>query len=177
MLGKIGLHRSRWTSPPRPPACSALQSAERHAALEVRRELEPVWVDADVTRIEQIVSNLVGNALKYTPAGGAITVRVAGRRRGRATVTDDGAGMPQDLVSRVFDPFVQGERALDRAQGGLGIGLTLVKRLAELHGGARERERATGQGAAPRSWCPPGGRPPTRPEKRRREARGAPCAS
>ena len=51
------------------------------------------------------------------------------------TVTDDGAGMPQDLVSRVFDPFVQGERELDRAHGGLGIGLTLVKRLAELHGG------------------------------------------
>ena len=56
---------------------NTLQSAERLAAHDVRRELEPVWVDADVTRIEQIVSNLVGNALGYTPAGGAITVRVA----------------------------------------------------------------------------------------------------
>ena len=138
MLGKIGLHRKPLDlAAATAGVLNTLQSAGRLAAHDVRRELEPVWVDADVTRIEQVVSNLVGNALKYTPAGGAITVRV-GQDGGEAvlTVTDDGAGMPPDLVSRVFDPFVQGERELDRAHGGLGIGLTLVKRLAELHGGS-----------------------------------------
>ena len=138
MLGKIGLHRE-----PLDLAAAAegllntLQSAGRLAAHTVRRELEPVWIDADFTRVEQIVSNLVGNALKYTPAGGTITVRVAQSGADAVlTVADDGAGMPGDLVGRVFDPFVQGARELDRAHGGLGIGLTLVKRLAELHDGS-----------------------------------------
>jgi CheY-like chemotaxis protein len=102
-------------------------------------EAQPVWVDADSLRIEQIVGNLVSNALKYTPAGGGITIRV-GPNNGQAvlSVEDTGVGMPPHLLSRVFDLFVQGERRLDRTQGGLGIGLTLVKRLVELHGGSVE---------------------------------------
>jgi PAS domain S-box-containing protein len=102
-------------------------------------ETTPVWVDADHIRVEQIVGNLVSNALKYTPAGGRITVRV-GPEDGWAvfSIEDTGVGMTPQLLSRVFDLFVQGERRLDRTQGGLGIGLTLVRRLVELHGGTVE---------------------------------------
>ena len=102
----------------------------------VNLETTPVWVDADVIRIEQIISNLVSNALKYTPAGGTITIRVS-RDNGFAvlTVEDTGVGMQPHLLSRIFDLFVQGERRLERTQGGLGIGLTLVKRLVDLHKG------------------------------------------
>jgi PAS domain S-box-containing protein len=97
---------------------------------------QPVWVSADRTRIEQVISNLLVNAVKYTPHGG--TIRVSVGRRGEEAeleVADTGAGLPSDLLPRVFDLFVQGDRTVDRAQGGLGIGLTLVKRIAELHDG------------------------------------------
>ena len=136
MTGKIVLHRT-----PIDLARSAAHvlTTVRAGAAEHRfvEALEPVWVNGDPTRIEQIIGNLVGNAVKYTPPGGTITVSV--RREGAEAVlrvADDGVGMPPELVPRVFDPFVQGERSLDRAYGGLGIGLTLVRRLAELHGGS-----------------------------------------
>jgi CheY-like chemotaxis protein/two-component sensor histidine kinase len=118
-------------------ALGTLQAAGRLGAHRVEQSLEPVWINADYTRIEQIVVNLVGNALKFTPAGGAVSVSV--RRRGseaELTVRDTGVGMSPELRARVFDLFVQGDAALDRGQGGLGIGLTLVRRLAELHGGS-----------------------------------------
>ena len=102
----------------------------------VTLETGPVWVDADSLRIEQIVGNLVSNALKYTPAGGRITIRVGpDDGHGLLSIEDTGVGMAPHLLARVFDLFVQGERRLDRTQGGLGIGLTLVRRLVELHGG------------------------------------------
>ena len=150
MLGKIVLHRQPFDlGAAVEGALNTLQSAGRLGAHNVRRELEPVWVDADYTRVEQIVANLVGNAIKYTPTGGAITVRV--QKLGDEavlTVADDGAGMAAELIGRVFDPFVQGERELDRAHGGLGIGLTLVRRLAELHGGSASAASAgPGQGS------------------------------
>jgi signal transduction histidine kinase len=120
------------------------------AALEVTGEtqrhvletnLKSVWIDADATRLEQVLSNLVTNALKYTPAGGRIEVSV--RRQGPSavlTVSDNGPGIPPTLLPRVFDLFVQGERTLDRRTGGLGIGLTLARRLVELHGGTIDAE-------------------------------------
>jgi len=113
-----------------------LRTAGRLAGHEVRLDLAPVWVHADEARVAQIVSNLVGNAVKYTPVGGQVLVSLR-RDRDAAVlrVRDSGIGMSAELVGRVFDLFVQGERALDRGQGGLGIGLTLVKHLAELHGG------------------------------------------
>jgi signal transduction histidine kinase len=94
------------------------------------------WIDGDETRIEQVVSNLIDNAVKYTPPGGAITVSVAPEAKcATLEVTDTGVGIAAQLLPRVFDLFTQGERTLDRAQGGLGLGLTLVRRLVELHGG------------------------------------------
>ncbi|MEN3112755.1 ATP-binding protein [Uliginosibacterium paludis] len=97
---------------------------------------EEVWVSGNPIRIEQIVTNLLTNATKYTPAGGRIVVRVM-PRDGRAMleVEDNGVGIPDELLPRVFDLFVQGERTLDRRQGGMGIGLTLVQRLVEMHRG------------------------------------------
>jgi len=98
---------------------------------------EPVAVDADPARLEQVITNLVDNALKYTPAGGEVRVTTA--RAGETAVLavrDTGEGIPGDLLDRIFDLFVQEPQALDRSRGGLGLGLTLVKRLVEMHGGS-----------------------------------------
>jgi PAS domain S-box-containing protein len=94
-------------------------------------------VDADFTRLCQIVANLLNNAAKYTPEGGRIRV-LAVREGGEAVITvqDSGIGLTRDMLSRVFDMFAQVERSVVRAQGGLGIGLALVKRLVEMHGGS-----------------------------------------
>ncbi|MCL6640096.1 MAG: response regulator [Candidatus Rokubacteria bacterium] len=113
--------------------------AEDARLLEQHRltvDAEPVSVEADPIRVEQIVLNLVGNALKFTPPGGAVTVAVR-RQDARAVlvVEDSGIGIPATTLPRVFEPFFQGEDA-DPASGGLGLGLALVRRLAELHGGA-----------------------------------------
>jgi signal transduction histidine kinase len=111
--------------------------------------IDHTWVFADATRIDQIVGNLLTNAIKYTPAGGRISVST--RRDGAQSVlvvSDTGIGLEPELLPRAFDLFVQGERSLDRAQGGLGIGLTLVRRLTELHGGTVLAESAgRGRGA------------------------------
>jgi signal transduction histidine kinase len=99
-------------------------------------EVKPVWVDADRARIEQILSNLLDNAVKFTPAGKRITVGVA--REGEwavMRVSDEGEGLPPESTERMFELFVQGARGLDRGAGGLGVGLALVKRLTEMHGG------------------------------------------
>ncbi|HKZ04575.1 MAG TPA: response regulator [Methylomirabilota bacterium] len=99
-------------------------------------DAEPTWVTADQARVEQIIMNLLSNAVKYTPAGGDIAVTVKGDgKMARLSVRDTGVGMTPYMLERVFDLFFQGERTLDRAEGGLGIGLTLVRRLVELHGG------------------------------------------
>jgi signal transduction histidine kinase len=96
----------------------------------------PVWLSADFARLSQVVSNLLNNASKYTPEGGRIELS-ASAAEGEASISvrDNGAGIERELLDKVFELFVQGERALDRGQGGLGIGLTLVKRLVELHQG------------------------------------------
>ncbi|MDN3920664.1 hybrid sensor histidine kinase/response regulator [Roseateles violae] len=109
---------------------------------DLQSTLEPVWVDADATRLEQVASNLIGNALKYTPEGRRIAITLRGDEAGQALleVRDEGDGIAPALLPHVFDLFVQGERRLDRRAGGLGIGLTLVRRLVELHGGSVEAE-------------------------------------
>ena len=109
----------------------------------------PVWVDADRARIEQVFSNLLDNALKFTPPGRRINVSV-GPEGDQAVlrVADEGEGLAPEATERVFDLFVQGERGLDRAAGGLGLGLALVKRLTELHGGkVTATSPGRGQGA------------------------------
>jgi signal transduction histidine kinase/DNA-binding NarL/FixJ family response regulator len=112
----------------------AIGHTERHV---VTVETRPAWIDADVTRIEQVVSNLLTNALKYTPAGGAIRV-VVGPDGNDAVlqVVDSGVGMSSHTLRRVFDLFVQGDQGPDRSQSGLGIGLALVQRLVAMHGGS-----------------------------------------
>lgn len=98
--------------------------------------LRPVWVQADAIRIEQVINNLLDNAVKYTPEGGSIRVEVrAEGEQAVLCVRDSGVGIPDALKPVIFDVFVQGERSLDRAQGGLGIGLALARQLARLHGG------------------------------------------
>jgi PAS domain S-box-containing protein len=97
---------------------------------------EPVWVDGDADRLEQVLTNLVTNAVKYTPPGGLI--RVSLRAEGGdavLSVEDTGFGISAKSLPFIFDLYVQADRTLDRARGGLGIGLTLVRRLVELHGG------------------------------------------
>lgn len=98
---------------------------------------DAVSVFGDPARLEQIISNLVDNALKYTPPGGAVTV-TTGCEAGSAVVRvrDTGEGIRPELLARIFELFVQEPQALDRSRGGLGLGLTLVKRLAELHNGS-----------------------------------------
>jgi PAS domain S-box-containing protein len=100
---------------------------------------EPVWVLADATRLEQVVVNLLNNAAKYTDEGGRIEVSLEhGRNHALLRVRDSGIGIAPELLPRIFDLFTQADPALDRSQGGLGIGLNLVQRLVELHGGSVE---------------------------------------
>ncbi|MFN3649317.1 MAG: response regulator [Armatimonadota bacterium] len=116
---------------------------ERGHRLDLELPETALWVDADPTRLEQVVSNLLNNAAKYTEPGGEI--RVAVRRStlpdrsstaaASIVVRDTGIGISPEMLRRVFDPFAQGAQALDRSAGGLGLGLTLVRNLAELHGG------------------------------------------
>jgi signal transduction histidine kinase/ActR/RegA family two-component response regulator len=135
VTGKIALDRR---------AIDFCDVVRRTAAVFTERESQhqfevattPVWIEGDAVRIEQIVSNIVGNAVKYTPAGGRITVSLnVEADEAVLRVQDNGFGITSDLLPRIFDLFVQGERTLDRAQGGLGIGLTLVRRLVNLHSG------------------------------------------
>jgi signal transduction histidine kinase/ActR/RegA family two-component response regulator len=98
---------------------------------------EPVWVSGDPVRLEQIVGNLVSNALKFTRGDGVVSVFVGCEGDDAVLrVADQGIGIPADMLPKIFDLFVQAHHTIDRTRGGLGIGLTLVRRLAELHGGS-----------------------------------------
>ncbi len=125
-------------------------SAAAHRALEASRPLldsrghtlhvsmpeEPIIVHGDITRITQVVMNLLNNAAKYTPEGGDIWLEVRDEgEQAQVRVRDSGVGIPPQLLESVFDLFAQGERTLDRSEGGLGIGLTLARRIVALHGG------------------------------------------
>jgi signal transduction histidine kinase len=107
---------------------------ERH---QVQLDLDRAWADVDETRLEQVVTNLVGNALRFTPDGGAIDITLrAVDGSAVLQVHDCGVGIAPEMLPRVFDVFVQGTRRPDGAPGGLGLGLTLVRRIVELHGGS-----------------------------------------
>ena len=104
--------------------------------LTVKVPDEPVWVDGDLTRLAQIVTNMLNNAAKYTARHGAIALSVD-VEHGQVvlSVADNGTGISADMLPKIFDMFAQVDRTVDRAQGGLGIGLSLVKKLVEMHGG------------------------------------------
>src|SRR3989442_6498279 len=116
-------------------ATRPLIDAERHL-LTLDLPAEPAWLDADFTRLTQAFANLLNNSAKYTEPGGRIRIAaVVNDAEATITVADNGIGIPPAMLPRIFDMFMQFEGSRDRAQGGLGLGLTLVKRLVELHGG------------------------------------------
>ncbi|QRK11836.1 response regulator [Archangium violaceum] len=118
----------------------SLEEKGLHLEVSFPAASESLWLNGDGTRLEQVVSNLLDNARKYTEPGGHVFVGVMVERHGKERqavlrVRDTGIGMSPELMARVFELFVQAEQQLDRSRGGLGIGLTLVRRLVELHGG------------------------------------------
>jgi two-component system CheB/CheR fusion protein len=135
---------------------------QRRHELRVSVPPEPIWLHGDPARLEQVVVNLLTNAAKYTAEGGRIRLAVA-QEDGRVAlrVRDTGMGIAPELLPRIFDLFTQAERSLERADGGLGIGLSLVKRLVELHGGTVEATSAVGQGSEFVVRLPLGSPPPT----------------
>ena len=116
--------------------------------LRVSVPAEPIWLYADAARLEQVLVNLLTNAAKYTDEGGRIALDVT-LESGSAVlrVSDNGIGIAPELLPRIFELFTQAERSLDRSQGGLGIGLCLVQRLVELHGGSVVAHSILGQGS------------------------------
>ncbi|SMP45749.1 response regulator [Noviherbaspirillum suwonense] len=138
MSGKILLERKRFDLSALLATCmETLSATGRTRDYTVRLESAPAWVDADPTRVEQIIINLLDNAFKYTAPGGVVEI-AAGVDGGDALleVRDSGVGIAPELLPHVFDVFVQGESSLDRAQGGMGIGLALVHQLVGLHDGS-----------------------------------------
>jgi signal transduction histidine kinase len=128
----------------------------RHHRLEVSLPDAPLPVLADPTRIEQVLANLIRNAVKFTEPHGLIEVTAAAADGlALVRVRDSGVGIAGDLLPRVFDLFTQGDQGLDRSAGGLGIGLTLVRSLVEMHGGRVEaHSRGTGFGSEFVIWLP-----------------------
>ncbi|WP_051675684.1 CHASE3 domain-containing protein [Polaromonas glacialis] len=128
--------------------------ARRRQQLTVSLPPHPVWLDADATRLEQVLVNLLNNAAKYTDEGGHLWLSVV--QEGDATaggavavikVRDNGMGIAAELLPHIFDLFTQAERAIDRSQGGMGIGLSLVRQLVELHAGSVKAYSTLGQGS------------------------------
>ena len=137
--GKIRLSRSPLD------ICDAIRDAiesvqpmidESNHILTVRYPGNDAWVDGDLVRLAQIFTNIINNAAKYTPRGGQIEIKVdTSQTTVTVDITDTGVGIPNDKINDIFDMFSQIDGVLERSQGGLGIGLTLVKRLVELHEG------------------------------------------
>ncbi|MGO9916701.1 MAG: ATP-binding protein [Isosphaeraceae bacterium] len=121
---------------------------QRKHELTVSLPTQVIWVHADAARLEQVLVNLLTNAAKYTDQGGHVWLTV--QQEGEEAVLrvrDTGVGIAPEILPRIFDLFTQAERSLDRSQGGLGIGLALVQRLVELHGGTVAVSSALGQGS------------------------------
>ena len=137
--GKVTLRRSTVvlsTIVARAVDTTASIFVERGHRLHITQPDQPVRLDADPTRLEQILANLLHNAAKYTEAGGQVSLIIEPQdSQVVIRVRDNGIGISPELLPRVFDLFTQADRSLDRSQGGLGIGLTLVRSLVELHGG------------------------------------------
>lgn len=153
-LGRIKLHKERIEL-----AESVRNAIETTRPLieQMQHELivdlpcEPIWLNADATRLAQVFSNLLNNAAKYTEPGGHIHLQIVcqtNHNQAVVTIKDDGIGIPQDMLSRVFELFTQVGRSLDKSSDGLGIGLSLVKNLLEMHdGGVEARSEGPGKGS------------------------------
>jgi CheY-like chemotaxis protein/anti-sigma regulatory factor (Ser/Thr protein kinase) len=114
---------------------------QRRHELLVNVASDPVWVSADATRLEEVFVNLIDNAIKYTDAGGRVEVwceHAGEQNQAQVRVRDNGEGIDEKLLPQIFDLFTQADRSLDRAAGGLGIGLSLAQQLVALHGGSIE---------------------------------------
>jgi signal transduction histidine kinase/DNA-binding response OmpR family regulator len=146
-LGKV-IHQSIET------ARTAIDAKRHHLVVNVPST--PVWVHGDFARLAQVVGNLLNNGAKYTGEGGRIELALSAER-GEAVITvrDNGIGIESQLLPHVFELFTQGERSLDRSQGGLGVGLTVVQRLVELHQGRVEvMSEGSGKGSLFRITMP-----------------------
>ena len=121
---------------------------QRNHELTVSLPPQAIWVNADAARLEQVVVNLLTNAAKYTDHAGQIWVTL--KQEGAEAVLrvkDTGVGIAPEILPRIFDLFTQAKQSLDRSEGGLGIGLALVQRLVELHGGTVEATSTVGEGS------------------------------
>ena len=157
MAGKIMLERLPVDLALCASACAeALANTERAAGYRISVEAATVWVYGDTVRIEQILNNLLTNALKFSPSGSEVKL-VVREDSGRAivTVTDAGTGIEPELLAHVFEPFVQGPPPANRTQSGMGIGLALVRQLVGLHGGEVHAHSAgAGEGSSFEFWMP-----------------------
>ena len=138
--GQIQLHRepADLRNALRQAIQSTLPQVEaKHQQLTMQLPPDPVYVNGDMLRLEQVMVNIIGNASKYTATDGHISVKLEVNGEGaEIRVKDDGVGIPADQVNSIFDLFVQVDQSLARSVGGLGIGLTISRRLMELHGGS-----------------------------------------
>ena len=157
MAGKITLERQPLNLADCVNHCvESLRATERAIGLRIVVQATPVWIDGDAVRIDQIVNNLITNALKFSPSGGEVQVDVReDGDRAVVTVQDFGSGMGPELLPLVFDPFFQGPQPSNRTQSGLGIGLALVRQLTRLHGGdVSASSPGLGQGSCFTFWMP-----------------------
>jgi len=137
---KIVLNRTRVDLAEIAGHCMTLirgRAEERRLQLSMHAQAGRALLDADPVRLEQVITNLLSNAVKYTPPGGTIDLYVENDGSDAVLrVRDSGKGIPADMLTRVFEMFMQGDVSIDRSEGGMGVGLTLVKKLVEQHGGS-----------------------------------------
>ena len=108
--------------------------------IDLRLEAPRSYIRADALKLEQVLSNLIGNALKFTPEGGKVSIVTRNEASGKLVieVSDTGIGIPADALSRIFSPFEQGDSSIHRRYGGLGLGLSIARTLIKAHGGTLE---------------------------------------